>query len=324
MLQKEGQFWYEYTCHHIESICNLIYLFQGLEDLFWVLFLIIIIAFSVVKGTTKVGWNQLFYLIVGALITLTILYCVATAFNKFVLEDSSTAHWNAHARFTQAAIQERLREEEQRVHVIAPPKMGGAKLNIIYTVGDVPLARDSSARSSCSGRHASSGSVVGIGASGLSTPTTAVAMATATLIAPTALSSPTKVVSLSTSATTAITSPPPSSTTTTTSNTTTTTTNTTPETGTSLTKNKNTNTALNTTNSGTAFTTQNNDKTANEMTTNSTSDVANFSTTNNNNNNSSTKLSSTKSVVVTQSASLLPETIDEESDVDRIESPFEK
>lgn len=295
----------------------------GLEDLFWVLFLIIIIAFSVVKGTTKVGWNQLFYLIVGALITLTILYCVATAFNKFVLEDSSTAHWNAHARFTQAAIQERLREEEQRVHVIAPPKMGGAKLNIIYTVGDVPLARDSSARSSCSGRHASSGSVVGIGASGLSTPTTAVAMATATLIAPTALSSPTKVVSLSTSATTAITSPP-SSTTTTTSNTTTTTTNTTPETGTSLTKNKNTNTALNTTNSGTAFTTQNNDKTANEMTTNSTSDVANFSTTNNNNNNSSTKLSSTKSVVVTQSASLLPETIDEESDVDRIESPFEK
>lgn len=293
----------------------------GLEDLFWVLFLIIIIAFSVVKGTTKVGWNQLFYLIVGALITLTILYCVATAFNKFVLEDSSTAHWNAHARFTQAAIQERLREEEQRVHVIAPPKMGGAKLNIIYTVGDVPLARDSSARSSCSGRHASSGSVVGIGASGLSTPTTAVAMATATLIAPTALSSPTKVVSLSTSATTAITSPPS---TTTTSNTTTTTTNTTPETGTSLTKNKNTNTALNTTNSGTAFTTQNNDKTANEMTTNSTSDVANFSTTNNNNNNSSTKLSSTKSVVVTQSASLLPETIDEESDVDRIESPFEK
>lgn len=127
----------------------------GLEDIFWLLFLLIIIAFSIVKSVTRVGWSQLFYMILGAIFVLIVLYVFATAFNKFVLEDSSTAHWNAHARFTQAAIQSRLREEEQRVHVIAPPKMGGAKLNIIYSVGDVPLSRESSKNS----RHASSGSL---------------------------------------------------------------------------------------------------------------------------------------------------------------------
>ena len=124
----------------------------GFEDLLWILFLVIVIVFFVMKATTRLSLTQLFYMWLGCNMLLVVLYILGNAFNKFVLEDSSTAHWNAHARFTQAAIQERLKEEEQRVHVIAPPKMGGAKLNIIYTVGDVPLARDNSGRSSGSGR----------------------------------------------------------------------------------------------------------------------------------------------------------------------------
>lgn len=129
-------------------------LFSGLEDIFWLLILVMIITFSIIKMTIKIAWSQLMYQMMAAFAALVALYIIAAAFNKFVLEDSSTAHWNAHARFTQAAIQSKLREEEQRVHVIAPPKMGGAKLNIIYTVGDVPLARDPKMR------HASSGSLV--------------------------------------------------------------------------------------------------------------------------------------------------------------------
>ena len=35
---------------------------------------------------------------------------------------------------------QRLQQEEHKVHVIAPPRMGGAKLNILYTVGDVPIS----------------------------------------------------------------------------------------------------------------------------------------------------------------------------------------
>ena len=156
----------------------------GLEDTFWLLFLIIIIAFSVVKSVTRVGWSQLFYMILGSIFILIVLYVFATAFNKLVLEDSSTAHWNAHARFTQAAIQSRLKEEEQRVHVIAPPKMGGAKLNIIYTVGDVPLARDSSKSS----RHPSSGSL-GVQNALCNLTQQTVSTAAAALITPTALPS---------------------------------------------------------------------------------------------------------------------------------------
>ncbi|KAH9426726.1 hypothetical protein DERP_002826 [Dermatophagoides pteronyssinus] len=120
----------------------------GLEDMFWIMFLLIIILFSILKGFTRYTWSQITYMMLGSLGILILLYIGATIFNKFVLEDSSTAHWNAHARYTQAAIHCRLNEEEQRVHVIAPPKMGGAKLNIIYSVGDVPLAKTTSSGSS--------------------------------------------------------------------------------------------------------------------------------------------------------------------------------
>lgn len=173
----------------------------GLEDCFWILFLVNVIVFLVIKAATRHTFSQVFYGWLGVCATLIAVYCLAAAFNKFVLEDSSTAHWNAHARFTQAAIQERLKEEEMRVHVIAPPKMGGAKLNILYTVGDVPLARDNSNRSSggrpssgslgLSGGGLASGGIGGFGSSSSGTPTTAIALGSTTsaLIAPAALSS---------------------------------------------------------------------------------------------------------------------------------------
>lgn len=111
----------------------------GLEDMFWLLFLIMIIALSVIKSMTRIGWTQMIYMFMGSVLGLIGIYLIATVINKFCYDDASTAHWNAHARFTQAAIQSRLQAEEHRVHVIAPPRMGGAKLNIIYTVGDVPI-----------------------------------------------------------------------------------------------------------------------------------------------------------------------------------------
>ncbi len=111
----------------------------GLEDLFWLFFLIMIIILSVIKSTTRLGWTQMIYIFCGSAIGLVVLYLTATVIHKFCFDDAATAHWNAHARFTQAAIQSRLQQEEHRVHVIAPPRMGGAKLNIIYTVGDVPI-----------------------------------------------------------------------------------------------------------------------------------------------------------------------------------------
>lgn len=116
----------------------------GLEDIFWLLFLVMIISLIIIKLTTRIAFNQLAYMGCGTLIVLIFLYLIATVINKFCFEDASTAHWNAHARFTQAALQAQL-QQESRVHVCAPPKMGGAKLNIIYTVGDVPIlaARDS-------------------------------------------------------------------------------------------------------------------------------------------------------------------------------------
>lgn len=104
-------------------------------------------------------------MMIGCIGILLLIYVGATIFNKFVLEDSSTAHWNAHARYTQAAIQSRLNDEEQRVHVIAPPKMGGAKLNIIYSVGDVPLSKTASSGSSSTlngSRQGSIGSGIGV------------------------------------------------------------------------------------------------------------------------------------------------------------------
>ncbi|KPM06573.1 hypothetical protein QR98_0050500 [Sarcoptes scabiei] len=141
----------------------------GLEDIFWMLFLLIIIICSIMKGLTRYSWSQITYMMFGTIGLLILLYIGATIFNKFVLEDSSTAHWNAHARYTQAAIHSRLNDEEQRVHVIAPPKMGGAKLNIIYSVGDVPLVKTASSGSSstingnpCGSRQGSVGSGLGL------------------------------------------------------------------------------------------------------------------------------------------------------------------
>ena len=73
------------------------------------------------------------------MIGLIVVYISASIIHKFCFDDAATAHWNAHARFTQAALAARVQQEEHKVHVIAPPKMGGAKLNILYTVGDVPI-----------------------------------------------------------------------------------------------------------------------------------------------------------------------------------------
>ena len=110
-----------------------------MEDLFWLSFLILIIILSIVKSTTRIGWSQFIYVICGSVIGLIVVYLSASIINKFCFDDASTAHWNAHARFTQAALAQRLHQEEHKVHVIAPPRMGGAKLNILYTVGDVPI-----------------------------------------------------------------------------------------------------------------------------------------------------------------------------------------
>lgn len=92
------------------------------------------------KSTTRIGWSQFIYVICGSVIGLIVVYLSASIINKFCFDDAATAHWNAHARFTQAALAQRLGQEEHKVHVIAPPRMGGAKLNILYTVGDVPIS----------------------------------------------------------------------------------------------------------------------------------------------------------------------------------------
>ncbi|XP_054166943.1 uncharacterized protein LOC128964375 [Oppia nitens] len=111
----------------------------GLEDLFWLSFLILIVILSIVKSCTRIGWSQFLYVIVGSVICLIVVYISASIVNKLCFDDANTAHWNAHARFTQAAMAQRLQQEEHKMHVIAPPRMGGAKLNIFYTVGDVPI-----------------------------------------------------------------------------------------------------------------------------------------------------------------------------------------
>ncbi|KAH7641665.1 uncharacterized protein LOC124492992 [Dermatophagoides farinae] len=163
----------------------------GLEDLFWIMFLLIIILFSILKGLTRYTWSQITYMMLGSIGVLLLLYIGAAIFNKFVLEDSSTAHWNAHARYTQAAIHCRLNEEEQRVHVIAPPKMGGAKLNIIYSVGDVPLAKTTSSGSSSTinggNPHSRQGSIssgIGIMPNALSNITAQAIQTAAALLGP--------------------------------------------------------------------------------------------------------------------------------------------
>lgn len=99
---------------------------------------------SVIKATTKIPFTRLAYIGVGCVVALLVIYIIATVINKFCFDDPSKAHWNAHARFTAAAQQQRLaqlqaQQQEARIHVCAPPRMGGAKLNIIYTVGDVPI-----------------------------------------------------------------------------------------------------------------------------------------------------------------------------------------
>jgi hypothetical protein len=103
-------------------------------------FLVLIIILSIVKSTTRIGWSQFIYVICGSVAGLIVVYISASIINKFCFDDAATAHWNAHARFTQAALAQRLQQEEHKVHVIAPPRMGGAKLNILYTVGDVPIS----------------------------------------------------------------------------------------------------------------------------------------------------------------------------------------
>lgn len=138
----------------------------GLEDFFWILSLVDVIAFIAWKQMSRISWSQWIYLLFGSVLLLVLAYILATAASRMVFDDNSSAHWNAHARFTQAAIQGRLKEEEHAVTTVAPPKMGGAKLNIRYTVGDVPLAQ---------GRHNSGSGVAGAAA----------AAATAGAIAPT-------------------------------------------------------------------------------------------------------------------------------------------
>lgn len=75
-----------------------------------------------------------------------------------------TEHWNAHLRFTNYR-----KDEEHAVTTVAPPKMGGAKLNIRYTVGDVPLAQ---------GRNNSGSGVTGTGAAAAAAATAATTFGT--------------------------------------------------------------------------------------------------------------------------------------------------
>ncbi|CAG2121010.1 unnamed protein product, partial [Medioppia subpectinata] len=50
----------------------------GLEDLFWLSFLILIIILSVVKSTTRIGWSQFIYVICGSVLGLIVVYISAS------------------------------------------------------------------------------------------------------------------------------------------------------------------------------------------------------------------------------------------------------